>query len=1072
MRFGVLGAVAAWTDRGVPVRVPEAKVRALLAVLLTDPGRPVPPHRLLDHLWPDRLPAHPLNALQGKLSHLRRVLDAAEPGARALVLSGPAGYRIDAAAVTLDAARFTALTTEARTVPASRPAERARLLTEALELWRGPAFADFADRPFALAAAAGLTEARLTAEEELAEARLDLGHHRELLAHLAELTIRHPLRQRLCAARLRALYRAGRQDEALHAYTELRRALAEELGLDPEPALAALHRQILRRDPALLPPAPARTDHLPAPVAGLLGRDGQLAQIRELLGAGRLVTLTGPGGIGKTRLALAAAREAAPGHRDGARLVELAALAPAPAGDSGAVAEAVLAALGVEAERTDRRGPAPSPAARLHEALRGRELLLLLDNCEHLTRAVADLLGPLLASTPGLHALLTSQEPLDLDGELPYQVPPLPVPADDDLAEVGGSAAARLFLRHSGAALDEENAAAVARLCRRLDGNPLALELAAARARTLGVHGLLARLDHRLDQRLDLLTGGRRGAPARQQTLRAVIGWSWSLLTPAEQGVLRRLAVTAEGCTPQTAAALCSGPGVPASAVPELLGRLVDRSLLTLADRVGGPRYGLLESVRAYALEQLAEHGELTATRDRHLQHYTRLALVNDPLLRGHDQERALALLDTESAELRRAVEHATVATATPATARPEPARPEPARTAAAHALVGALTWYWVLRCRYAEARRALTAALALGDHPATAVRLAAIALLEGGAEADGPHLRDLLARHPDTPELPHLTWLLGWAQLGNGDAAESEHLITAALTAPAVDHWTTAAALSVRARHALGRGELAAARADGERSSRSFRELGDAWGELQNVFPLAALAEIAGDYRTATRLHRAGLATAERLGLRTEQAKRLSSLGRTALLTGDLAGARALHEQARRLSVEQGHRAGELNAEVGLALGERRGGDPQAATTRLHRLLAAYGGRAGYGPVTTLLLAELGFAAEQSGDPDTARRHHLDGLAVARALGDPRALALALEGLAGTAAATGDHPTAARLLGCAAATRTAVGAPLPPAERTDVDRVTALARTALGPAAFTAHHTEGTRLPHTALVP
>ncbi|GAA3031976.1 hypothetical protein GCM10020229_49270 [Kitasatospora albolonga] len=204
--------------------------------------------------------------------------------------SGPAGYRIDVEGKALDAARFTALTAEARAT--DRPAERARLLTEALELWRGPAFADFADRPFALAAAAGLDEARLTAEEELAEARIDLGQHRELLPRLADLTTRHPLRQRLCAVRLRALYRSGRQDEALEAYAELRRALADQFGLDPEPSLAALHRQILRRDPTLLPPAD--TGNLPAPVSELVGRDGPLAQVRELLAAGRLVTLTGP----------------------------------------------------------------------------------------------------------------------------------------------------------------------------------------------------------------------------------------------------------------------------------------------------------------------------------------------------------------------------------------------------------------------------------------------------------------------------------------------------------------------------------------------------------------------------------------------------------------------------------------------------------------------------------------------------------------------------------------------------------------------------------------------------------
>ncbi|MER5862025.1 BTAD domain-containing putative transcriptional regulator [Kitasatospora sp. NPDC002040] len=1041
MRFGVLGPPAVWTADGSEVRVPEAKVRLLLAQLLVRPGQPVPAHRLVDELWGDELPEHPANALQGKVSHLRRTLERAEPGARALVVSGPAGYRLAVEPAAVDSGRFTALAEAARS---AGPADRIRLLTEALALWRGPAFADHAERPFALAAVTGLAEARLSAQEELAEARLESGEHRPLLPELAELVGRHPLRQRLRSVQLRALYRSGRQAEALASYADLRHRLADGLGLDPEAGLTALHEAILRRDPSL---DPRTSGNLPAPLSGLIGREALSDHLRTLLRTGRLVTLTGPGGVGKTRLALASAHAEADRLPDGAWLVELAPLAPGSG--PAAVAEAILAALGVR----DLSPAAADPADRLAEVLRGRELLLLLDNCEHLLAGVAAVLGPLLATAPRLLVLATSQELIGLGGELPLPVPPLEAPTGDGLAEVGRSGAARLFLLRAGAGLAEENAAAVALLCRRLDGIPLALELAAARARTLGVHGLAARLD----DRFALLAGGPRDAPARQRTLRAVIDWSWQLLTEAERAVLRRLAVTADGCPPPAAAVICADGDLPAAQVPELLARLVERSLVVLTDRPDGPRFGLLESVRAYALEQLDRTGEAAATRQRHSHHFTGLALRAAPLLCGPEQREWLERLDTESANLARAVEY------TVAAGRAEPAL----------RLVDALAWYWLLRGRHGEARRALSGALALGEHPGAAVWLAGFELLDGGPD----RLRSALAGFPadtDPAGYAKAAWFLSWIQLGSGGVADGERLTAEALERfTELDHrWGIAAALSVRARHAMARGDLVALRADGERSSLIFRELGDQWGQLQNVFPLAALAEISGDYPAAARLHRDGLAIAERLGLPIEQAKRLTGLGRIALLTGDLAEARSLHERSRRLSAEQGYRPGELDAGIGLALGDRRAGDLTAAESRLHHLLDAYGGRTGYEPVTTLLLAELGFTAELRGDHPTALAHHLDGLTAARGLGDPRAIALALEGLAGAAALTQDCLRAAHLLGAAHAARSSVGAPLPPAERTDVDRITATLRTALGDHAFNTAHSHGSTLTHTDLVP
>ncbi|WP_190140712.1 AfsR/SARP family transcriptional regulator, partial [Streptomyces longispororuber] len=1042
MRFGVLGPLTVWTADGAVVAVPGAKVRALLAQLLVHPGRPVSVERLVDGLWGEELPEHPGNALQGKVSQLRRALERGEPGGRELVASGPAGYALRILPDAVDAARFTALLERARGTDA--PRERVRLLAEALELWRGEAFADFAGEPFARGAVERLTEARLTAWEEQAEARLESGGPGPLAADLADMVVRHPLRERLRAAQMRALYRSGRQTEALEAYEDLRRRLADDLGLEPGADLVALHGAILRQDPALdgpsgaaggptgaadapprgpsaggQPPGPAAKvrSNLPAPVSGLVGRDDAVPAVRRLLGEGRLVTLTGPGGVGKTRLAVAAARGAAADFPDGAWLVELAGIdagvdagrAPGPE----AVAEAVTRVLGLHEE--PRAGAGGDAVARLAHALASRRLLLVLDNCEHVVDAAAEAVAALLRDVPGLTVLATSQEPLDVSGERLWPVPPL---------ELAG--AMELFARRAGlgtgaAALGGDDAEAVAELCVRLDGLPLALELAASRVRTMGVHGLLARID----DRFALLGRGLRGAPARQRTLRAVIDWSWSLLSGPERTVLRRLAVH-EGCGLDAARAVGAGGSVRGEDVLDLLARLVDRSLVVVAaDRPDGPRYCVLESVREYGVEQLRAAGELTDVRERHSAHYAALAERGGAALRGPRQREWLERLDEESGNLRRALDTAV----------------ERGNADRALRMTNALAWYRVLRGRTAEARRSLDAALARVPGPAglpdatraaRALALAwraGIALREGedawadacpgngadgadGADAPGgdPLLRAALAGFTgvdDPAGRATALWVLGSAQLGAGAVRTGESLVNEALDAFAAlgDDWGTAAALSVRARHAMAHGDLEAVRRDSERSARLFRRLGDGWGQLQTVFPLATLSEIAGDYAEAARLHREGLAIAEGLGLWAEASKRLSGLGRIALLTGDTAGARSAHERALRLARDHSFRSGEVDALIGLGLGARREGDLDGAERHMRELLAWFR-KADYGPGVTLALAELGFTAELRGDAEAARAWHAEGFEVARGLGDPRALALALEGLAGAEAA------------------------------------------------------------------
>ncbi|MFG3258908.1 ATP-binding protein [Streptomyces sp. NPDC048172] len=1032
MYFSVLGPLTARTTGGRAVDVPEAKVRALLAALLVHAGQPVSADRLVDDLWAGRPPANPAGALQTKVSRLRRALARAEPGAETLVESGPSGYLLRTGPGEVDAHRFTGLTTTA--YGTGDPHARADLLAEALELWTGEAFAGLGDLEFLRAAAERLDEQRLTALEALAETRLELGEHHTLSDELGELAVRHPLRERLRAVQLRALYRAGRQSEALSAYEELRRQLADELGVDPGPELTALHQAILEHDAALEAPTASprsprsprspksprsRHGELAAPLTGLIGRKAAVSALDELLAAHRLVTLTGPGGVGKTRLAEEAADRAAGSFPDGVRMVGLA--------GSTEVAEQLSAALGVREEGV----------AGLEDALRSRRLLVLLDNCEHVIDSAADVVRRVLAAAPGLSVLATSREPLGLAAETVWTVPPLPQAEAEELFAARAAAAAPGF------AVTEDNAEAVATICRRLDRIPMALELAATRVRALGVHALCARLD----DRFRLLAGGRRDVPPRQRTLRAVIDWSWELLSEDERTLLRRLAVFADSCTLEAAEAVC---GVDGQDVLDPLIRLVDRSLVAVTD---GRRYRLPESVAAYARERLTEAGESETLDVRHQTYCTEYVEQAAARLHGPGQQSWLTRLDCESANLRVALDRAV------------------RRKDGAGALRMALasTWYWFLRGRLSEARRSLGEALRLSDdtHPAprsrAAVWHAGFSLLAGEAGDDPARPADVTAdgRAGDA----RAAWFLGYASLSAGeDLARSETLVDRALTGfrAADDRWGLAAALSTRAVQALLRGDLAAVRDSAEEGHALFAELGDSWGQLKTTYALAALAAITGDYARAARLHQDGFQLAEELGFWPDAADRLTGLGRVALLTGDFSEATRLHREAMALAAEHGYTAGEIHAEIGLALTARREGDLDRAETHLRGTLAWHR-EVDFGPGPALLLAELGFLAEQRGDASEALSLHHQGLSVARDSGDPRALALAHEGLAGAHALAGRHVRAARLLGTAARAREAAGAALPDAERGDVDRVTARVLGALGTELFAAEFaTEG----------
>ncbi|WP_030586187.1 BTAD domain-containing putative transcriptional regulator [Streptomyces anulatus] len=920
MRYGVLGPLAVWDAEGRPIKVPEVKVRALLADLLVHGGGPVSADRLIEDLWASNPPGGSANTLQTKVSQLRRVLG------REQVVREPAGYRLLLADDTVDAVAFQELAERARAH--EEPAVKEGLFADALALWRGPAYADVAESLFARDEITRLEELRLDVVEDRAEVRLTLGEHTALAAELGVLVTRHPLRERLRMAHMRALYRAGRQGDALQSFQDLRRRLAEELGASPGPGASALHEAILRQEPELATPAigslSCRTN-LPTPLTPLIGRREAAEQVRARLdpaASTRLVTLAGLGGVGKTRLAIAAARDVAEQFADGVWLVELAGLGAASAPDD--IADRVITTLGL----CDTAATEPNLddlVGWLCRAVADRHLLILLDNCEHLVEPVAVLANAVLSAVPAAHLLLTSQEALDVPGEVVHPVPPLTLPEHTDPRMVARSSAVELFVQRAAAAapgfvLDADNAAAVSAICRRLDGIPLALELVASRLRTLSPHELAARLDDRF-ARPDVRA---RGLPARQQTLRGMLDWSWQLLTSDERTVLRRLVVHADGCLMPSAQAVCADDDLGAERIPDLLSRLVDRSLVV---RVGN-RFRLLESVAAYCAERLAEAGEETAVRARFVRHCTEWAERESERLRGPDQRSSLERLNAETVNLRRALDLAVTQGAAGYAVR----------------LVNALAWYWFLRGKLTEARRSLRAALAAVGEAAPAARLTARAWLTGielrtsqAGAAPAPASEDPTAGVEDPVLRARLQWFVGTGLTGDGRRREGRRLVEASLAGAraARDRWGEAAALVELASHAPAQG------ASAELGAALFHEVGDRWGRLRATRSLALVAEREGDRARSERLHREALVMAEELGLWTEVVEALTWLGRTALAGGRTERATELYERALSVSAERAYNRGEIHAELGLAHAARLRGDREAARRHVNRALA-----------------------------------------------------------------------------------------------------------------------------------
>jgi predicted ATPase/DNA-binding SARP family transcriptional activator len=644
--FGVLGPLEVRED-GQPVEIGSRKQRMLLAALLVTPNRIVPTETLVSLLWDDHPPASVDVTLRSLVSRIRRSLG---PGGRCLQ-ARHGGYLLRIDPGLIDAVAFERLAARGRaSLDQGRRAEALTLLRDALALWRGPALADIADRDVGRPTASRLEDARADATEDLVDAELAAHRPEQALHHLESQLAAHPLRERAWGQLMLGLYRLGRQADALAAYRRLRATLRDELGVEPNPHLRRLQGQILRQDPELdmssEPPAQVTAPHnLPAALTPLVGRVDELAELDAQLSATRLLTLTGVGGAGKTRLALQLATDVRTRFADGAQLIEL-----APLTEDDRLAAEVAAALGVSS--AGARSPTDLDD-RLGQHLHDRRMLLVLDNCEHLVAAAARMVTAILKAGPNITVVATSREPLGVGGEVVWPVPPLslPPPGAPDPDELDASEAVKLFCQRARAAqvgfgLTSENAAAVAQICRRLDGIPLALELAASRMRVLGAK----QIADRLDDRFALLSAGDRTALPRHQTLHATMDWSYQLLAPDEQAALRALAVFPASFDLAAADAV-----IDTSGSPDLLFRLVDKSVVVARRRDDEIRYELLETVRSYA-ERLSGAGETNAARCRHREHFTALVAHQRALTANWDSASWNHTLATEQSNFRAAI--------------------------------------------------------------------------------------------------------------------------------------------------------------------------------------------------------------------------------------------------------------------------------------------------------------------------------------------------------------------------------------------------------------------------------
>jgi predicted ATPase/DNA-binding SARP family transcriptional activator len=1051
LRVALLGPLAVDGPSG-PLVVAGLRRQALLALLALATPRPVSDDRLLEALWGDDQPANPANALQAQVSQLRRLL-----GTDVVARDGN-GYRLRIDAEAVDVHRLARLVADGRdALDRDDHASATSCLGQAVALVRGPPLVDLLDLTFAREAASQLEELVLDALEWRADAELAVGHHAELVGELAELVAEHPLRERLHAQLVLALYRSGRQADALRAVQEVRTLLREELGVDPGPELIALEGAVLTHDPALASPERVRgataEPTLPVPLTSFVGREQELATVLDAVATSRLVTVVALGGMGKTRVVIEAAHRLA---LDGdVRFVEL-----GPVTDPVAVPEAIATSLGAQDQvSSDSSESARSPDARTVDHVRDQELVVVLDNAEHVAEAVAASVTTLLRGCPRLRIVVTSRQPLGVAGERAIDLGPM---ADEDAARLFADRAQAVQPRFA----PDDATGEVAALCARLDRLPLAIELAAARTRTLP----LAEIAERLDDRFDLLRAGGRVGDGGHDGLRAAIDWSYESLFDDERAVFCRLAVFAGGATSETVAELFGAEAL------DLVERLVDKSLVVADTEGERARFRMLDSLRAYGVERLREDGELDAAQAAHLQWCIDLGETAAPHIHEADQMGWLRRLDVEHDNLRAALAHASTADPT-----------------GGLRLIGSLIQAWYFWGRKQEARHWAEACLAADTDAPDPVRskvLSWVGLLAdvstwtslpGGIEAELAladerlvEAAELLGPDGDAYAVAcvqRMVVLVRVRQLILGlpvDTVVLEELLRSTSTAltDLDKSFDVSLVYSLWGVSHLFAGDLPKALEAAEWARVYAERCGDRFSRARAAWLSGTLAEASGDLVGAYGHFEEGVRLVSELGMEQHVTAQAAQLARLAEANGEP----ALAEQWRAFVAERSWAEASWDDLATAAMARNVEGLAVRAAGQLddaracHDAAQAWYVEGGVAAGVAFTRSCLGFLATEVGDLDVAREHHLAALAAAVDAAEAGALGLAMEGVASVLGDTSAGQAATLLGGGQARWSNAAGGREAIHER-DVAATVARVRATLGDVAYDAAFAEGEHL-------
>lgn len=1002
----------------LPTEWKRRKAAAIVKILALTPGHRMHREQLMDLLWPDLEPEQAANGLYQALHAARRALDGGEEGSEPVLLVRDQIVQFNPdVAINIDLDVFENAAVRARAHP------EPGVIRTALERYGGDLLPDDRYASWASSRREAARDQYLTLAMQLAEMLEADGDYAGGIAAIRRVVADDPLSEAAQRVLMRLYARSGQRQQALRQFESLNDALLRELDVEPEPETTQLLEQILAGDlagsespvdraPERVEEEPAPRHNLPAPVSNFVGREREKADVRLLLASSRLLTLLGVGGAGKTRLALDVAAGELERVADGVWFVELASLA-----DPALVPQAVAEALRV------REIPGRPLVETLATSIGLQNILLILDNCEHLIEECALLAQRLLESCANLRILATSREPLQVSGEVTWAVPPLSLPDPDgvvDAEQLARYEAIQLFVERARAVqntftLSAENARALATLCYRLDGMPLAIELAAARMRSLSVQQIV----ERLDDRFRLLTGGGRAALTRQQTLRATFDWSYQLLSDPERDLFTRLSVFAGGFDLAAVGAVCSGDTVPPEDVLDVLDRLVQRSLVVSIPHERSTRYVLLETVREYGRELLSERAESLEMSDRHAAYFLALAEEADRQLRGPEQAAWLHSMRLEDGNLRAALrwywQQAVDGDPTPGLR-----------------LSGRLHWYWQLVGHASEGLDWLGVFLSLSEGIRTSERAYALTgagwllVSQGKYTRPSVYLDESIAICREIGDAPGLALALLWATWmalfrGEIDAAQGTISESYDLFTHLGDEWGVATALQGVGFIDNELGDLDSAETAFQQSLVMMRALKDQWGMIAVEQQLAQVAYRRGDFVVARERAAQVIKRARETFDSWTLVQALTLQGEIARAEGDYATAATVCQESLGLSRETGHTA-----------------------------------------LTAWTLRDLGYVALACNDIEGARTTFLEGLDIFQRHSYPLGMTCCLAGLAAVAGATGHPEVAARLLGTVDASLTELGMTLAPADRAEVARVVMATREALGDAPFDAAWTTG----------